>query len=58
MDIAELKKLKIAQLNDVAKKLGITSTSGMKKQELIFLQRIKTGKGIVQYQQFGFGCQY
>ena len=36
MDIAELKKMKISELNDVAKDLDISSTSGMRKQELIF----------------------
>ncbi|RKY85486.1 transcription termination factor Rho [candidate division KSB1 bacterium] len=36
MDIAELKKLKISELNGIAKELGVPSTSGVKKQELIF----------------------
>jgi len=63
MDIAELKKLKIAQLNDVAKKLGITSTSGMKKQELIFkileAQTKKNGlifsQGVLEILPDGYG---
>jgi len=36
MDIAELKSMKISQLNQVAQELDIGSSTGLKKQELIF----------------------
>jgi len=63
MDIAELKKMKIAELNSSAKKLGITSTSGMKKQELIFkileAQTKKNGlifsQGVLEILPDGYG---
>jgi transcription termination factor Rho len=36
MDIAELKALKIAELNKVAQELNVQGTTGLKKSELIF----------------------
>ena len=36
MDIAELKKLKISELNNLAQEMNVPSYSGLRKQELIF----------------------
>ncbi|HNB58059.1 MAG TPA: Rho termination factor N-terminal domain-containing protein, partial [bacterium] len=36
MNLAKLKDLKISELNDIAKDLGMLSFTGMKKQDLIF----------------------
>ena len=36
MDIAELKSLKIAELNQMAQELGVTGCTGLRKSELIF----------------------
>jgi transcription termination factor Rho len=36
MNIAELKEMTISELSDVAKKLHVNGTSGLRKQELIF----------------------
>jgi transcription termination factor Rho len=36
MDIAELKALKISELNEMAQKLGVSGITGLKKSELVF----------------------
>ena len=36
MNIKDLKKLKINELNKIAKELNVEGASGMRKQELIF----------------------
>jgi transcription termination factor Rho len=36
MDIAELKKMKISELNELAQEMSVPSFSGLRKQELIF----------------------
>ena len=36
MNLSELKDKTIADLNNVAKELGVQGTSGLRKQELIF----------------------
>ena len=36
MDIAELKKMKISELNNLAQEMNVPSYSGLRKQELIF----------------------
>ena len=36
MDIGELKKLKISELNKSAKNLGVNSITGLKKADIIF----------------------
>jgi len=61
--IAELQKMTVKQLQKVAKEEGITSTSGVKKQELIFeilKKRVQTsgnmyGEGILEVLPDGFG---
>jgi len=63
MDIADLKKLTISGLTDMARKLDINGYSGLKKQELIFriLQaRIESegsifGEGVLEILPDGFG---
>jgi transcription termination factor Rho len=36
MNIVELKEMTISELSEVAKKLNVNGTSGLRKQELIF----------------------
>jgi transcription termination factor Rho len=36
MNIAELKEMTISELSEVARKLNVNGTSGLRKQELIF----------------------
>jgi len=49
MNLVELKKMRISELTDMAKKLGIDGASGMPKQELIFslLQANSERKGLI-----------
>lgn len=63
MDIADLKKMKIAELNKLARELKVNGVSGIKKQDLIFkiLQaKIEKngsmfGEGVLEILQDGFG---
>lgn len=63
MDIANLKKMKIAELNKIAKDLNVNGVSGLKKQDLIFKilqgQTEKDGfifgEGVLEILQDGFG---
>jgi len=63
MDIAELKEMKVAQLNKIAKDLKINGAAGSKKQDLIFrILKAKTekdgfifGSGTLEILQDGFG---
>jgi transcription termination factor Rho len=63
LNVANLKKMKIAQLNELAKELNITSITGLRKQELIFkILQTRTeknglmfGEGVLEILQDGFG---
>ena len=63
MDIAELKEMKISELNKIAKTLKINDAGGLKKQNLIFkILKAKTekdgfifGSGVLEILQDGFG---
>ncbi len=63
LNIDNLKKMKIAELNKVAKNLSINNVSGIKKQDLIFKilqgQAEKSGlifgEGVLEILQDGFG---
>ncbi|MGQ9797722.1 MAG: transcription termination factor Rho [Ignavibacterium sp.] len=63
MDISELKSKKIVELNQIAKDLGITGYSDLRKQELIFkileAQTAKDGltfsKGVLEVLPDGYG---
>jgi transcription termination factor Rho len=63
LDVAALKKMKISELHEVAKKFNVASTSGLNKQELIFkiLQGraeqsgLMFGEGVLEILQDGFG---
>ena len=63
MDIAELQKKTISELNEIGKELSVTGLSGMKKQDLIFriLQaRIEKegflfGEGVLEILPDGYG---
>lgn len=63
MDISELKSKKIVELNQIAKELGITGYSDLRKQELIFkileAQTAKDGltfsKGVLEVLPDGYG---
>ena len=49
LDIDELKKMTIAELNDIARDLGITGYSSLRKHDLIFkiLEAKATGNGLI-----------
>ncbi|MBD3184940.1 transcription termination factor Rho [Candidatus Poribacteria bacterium] len=49
LDIGELKKMTIAELNSIARELGITGYSSLKKHDLIFkiLEAKATGNGLI-----------
>jgi len=49
LDIDELKKMTIAELNNIARDIGITGYSGLKKHDLIFkiLEAKATGNGLM-----------
>jgi len=63
MNIAEVKKQSIAELNELAKTLNVTGASGMRRQDLIFAilqsQAEKngaiTGEGVIETLPDGFG---
>jgi transcription termination factor Rho len=63
LDVANLKKMKIAELHELAKTMKVTATTGLKKQELIFriLQTrteqngLMSGEGVLEILQDGFG---
>ena len=63
MNLVELKKMKISELTDMAKKFGVDGASGMPKQELIFSllqansERKGTiyGEGVLEILPDGFG---
>jgi transcription termination factor Rho len=63
MDIKELKKRKISELNKIAKELNVEGASGMRKQELIFaILQAQTeknglifGEGVLEILPDGFG---
>jgi len=63
MDIAELKEMKISELNKIAKTLKINGVAGIKKQDMIFkILKAKTekdgfifGSGVLEILQDGFG---
>ena len=63
MNIKDLKKLKINELNKIAKELNVEGASGMRKQELIFaILQAQTeknglifGEGVLEILPDGFG---
>ena len=63
LDVANLKKMKIAELNELAKKMKVSGVTGLKKQELIFrILQTRTeqnglmfGEGVLEILQDGFG---
>ncbi len=63
LDVAALKKKKVSELHDIAKKLNIGETMGLNKQDLIFkiLQGqaeqsgVMFGEGVLEILQDGFG---
>ena len=63
LDLANLKKMKMSDLSDMAHKLNVQGISGLKKQDLIFkiLQAqpekngMMTGEGVLEILQDGFG---
>lgn len=62
-DVASLKKMKIGELHDLARKFNLESTTGMKKQDLIFKileaqakeSGLMYGEGVLEILQDGFG---
>ena len=62
-DVASLKKMKVSELHEAARKFNVGSTTGVKKQDLIFkiLQGqaeqsgLMFGEGVVEILQDGFG---
>lgn len=63
LDVAVLKKMKISELHDIAKKFNVMGVSGLNKQDLIFkiLQGqaessgLMFGEGVLEILQDGFG---
>jgi len=63
MDVAQLKQMKISDLNKLAKELSIEDISGLKKQDLIFKilqaniekEGSMFGEGVLEILQDGFG---
>ncbi|MFC1807804.1 transcription termination factor Rho [Candidatus Omnitrophota bacterium] len=63
MDAAELKKMKVAQLAELAKNLKINDVTGLKKQDLIFKilqsrtreEGVMNGGGVLEVLPDGFG---
>ena len=63
MDIMELQKLTVAELNEMGKKLGISGCSNMRKHELIFVllkaeaekNGLMFGEGVLEILPDGFG---
>jgi transcription termination factor Rho len=63
LDIGNLKKMKIAELNKLAREMGVNNISGLKKQELIFKilqaqaekEGFMFGEGVLEILPEGFG---
>ena len=63
LDVASLKKMKINELHELAHKMNVGSTTGIKKQDLIFkiLQGqssqpgVMSGEGVLEILEDGFG---
>ena len=63
LDIGELKEMKIAELNKLARELNVNGISGVKKQDLIFKilqaqaekEGLMFGEGILEILPEGFG---
>jgi len=63
LDIGSLKQMKIAELNKLAKDLGVNNVSGLKKQDLIFKilqaqaekEGFMFGEGVLEVLPEGFG---
>jgi len=63
LDVASLKKMKINELHALARKFNVESTTGMKKQDLIFKileaqakeSGLMYGEGVLEILQDGFG---
>lgn len=63
LDVASLKKMKINELHALGRKLNVESTTGMKKQDLIFKileaqakeSGLMYGEGVLEILQDGFG---
>jgi len=63
MNIEDIKRLPISELNDLAKKLDVPGASGMRRQDLIFaiLQTqaeqngVISGSGVLEILPDGFG---
>ena len=63
LDIGNLKEMKIAELNKLAKELNVNGVSGLKKQDLIFKilqaqaekEGLMFGEGILEVLPEGFG---
>ncbi|MCB9799811.1 MAG: transcription termination factor Rho [Candidatus Omnitrophica bacterium] len=63
LDVAELKKMKVSELHDVAQNLNIGPTIGIKKQDLIFKilegqakrSGVMFGEGVLEILDDGFG---
>ena len=63
LDVASLKKMKINELHALARKFNLESTTGMKKQDLIFKileaqareSGLMYGEGVLEILQDGFG---
>lgn len=62
-DVASLKKMKVSELHELARKMNVGATAGMKKQDLIFkvLQTqaersgLMFGEGVLEILEDGFG---
>ncbi len=62
-DVASLKKMKISELHELGRKFNLESTTGMKKQDLIFKileaqakeSGLMYGEGVLEILQDGFG---
>jgi transcription termination factor Rho len=63
IDAAELKKMKVAELNKIANELKVNGVSGLKKQDLIFrilqsqtrTEGVMSGGGVLEVLPDGFG---
>lgn len=63
LNVASLRKMKVAELHDLAKKMNVSGVAGLKKQDLIFrILQVQTerhgkmfGEGVIEILQDGFG---
>ncbi|NQT90414.1 MAG: transcription termination factor Rho [Candidatus Omnitrophica bacterium] len=63
VDAVELKKMKVIELTEIAKKLNVENIAGLKKQELIFKilqaqtkqEKVMSGGGVLEVLPDGFG---